>query len=49
MGFLEEFLAWKATGGGSVFSLDAKSADAILVLEQEWQRESEHGEQRQHG
>jgi hypothetical protein len=44
LSFLEQFHIWKATGKGDLLSMEAKSADAILVLEQEWQKESEHGE-----
>lgn len=44
LSFLEQFRIWKAGGGESLLSLDAKSADAVLVLEQEWQKESERGE-----
>ncbi|HSU60570.1 MAG TPA: hypothetical protein VLI55_14755 [Bryobacteraceae bacterium] len=44
LSFLEQFRLWKEAGGGSILAMDAKSADAILVLEQEWRRESQHGE-----
>lgn len=35
---------WKMSGGGSLYSLEAKSADAVLILEQEWQKENERAE-----
>ena len=44
LGFLEEFRLWKEAGGGFVQSMNAKSADAILLLEREWQKEGERGE-----
>jgi hypothetical protein len=44
LSYLELFLSWKAAGGGSIFSIDAKGADAILALEEEWQRGNKDGE-----
>jgi hypothetical protein len=46
LSYLEVFLSWKAAGGGSVLLMDAKSADAILALEEEWQRENKDGEKK---
>lgn len=44
MHFLEKFRYWKEAGGGSLFELDAKEADAVLVLEKAWQVERENAE-----
>lgn len=44
LSFLEQFHTWKAAGRGSLLSVEAKSADAILTLEHEWQKENERGE-----
>ena len=40
---LELFRIWKEFGGGAPWALEAKAAEAILVLEEAWQRENEHG------
>lgn len=40
--YIEQFKNWKQLGG-DVWQLDAKSADALLLLEREWQTENEHG------
>ena len=40
--YLELFHIWKE-GGGSLLPMDAKSADALLLLEKEWKAESQHG------
>ena len=40
--YLELFHIWKE-GGGSLLPMDAKSADALLLLEREWKAESQHG------
>jgi hypothetical protein len=42
--FLERFGYWKATGGGSLLQEDAKVADAILFLNEQWMEEERHGE-----
>ena len=43
--WLDEFFIWKAAGGGSLWSMQAKSVDALLVLERAWQMENQ-GEQK---
>ena len=40
--FIEQFKVWKQLGG-NVWSLDAKSAEALLLLEREWRKENENG------
>jgi hypothetical protein len=40
--FLEQFRWWKELGG-NVWSMEAKSADAVLLLEQEWRTEMQNG------
>jgi hypothetical protein len=40
--YIEQFKSWKQLGG-DVWQLDAKSADALLLLERELQREKENG------
>ena len=45
--FLDMFLAWKQFGA-DVWSLDAKVAQAILVLEDEWQKEKRYVETEKH-
>lgn len=41
---LEFFKIWKASGGGSIWELEAKTAAAIAVLECEWQAEKRYVE-----
>jgi len=41
--FLEQFRFWKPCGGTNLWSLEAKSAEALLVLEQASQMENENG------
>jgi hypothetical protein len=41
-GFLDRFAIWKELGGGSVFDLDAKTAEALLLLQQEWELEKQN-------
>lgn len=41
---LEQFRYWKQSGQGSLLSMDVKTAEAILVLEQVWRMENERGE-----
>jgi hypothetical protein len=43
LGFIEQFFYWKS-GGGDLWSLDAKSADAILLLQEESVKESSNEE-----
>ncbi len=41
---LEQFRIWKDFGGGTPWSLESKTAEAILVLEKALQLEIENGE-----
>jgi hypothetical protein len=43
LSFIEQFLYWKRAGG-DLWSLSAKSADAILVLQEESEGESKNEE-----
>ncbi len=42
--WLEQFRIWKDFGGGTPWSLEAKTAEAILVLHRALQLEIENGE-----
>jgi len=42
--FLDQFELWKNFGEGSLWSMEAKSAEAVLVLEQAWRMEKDRGE-----
>jgi hypothetical protein len=42
---LEQFRIWKEFGAGAPWALEAKAADAILVLEEAWRRENNHGKE----
>jgi hypothetical protein len=42
--FLEQFGFWKEFGGTSIWSVEAKTADALLALEQAWRMENQSGE-----
>jgi hypothetical protein len=42
--FLEQFRMWKEFGGGTPWLMDAKTAEALLVLEQVWRKENEGGQ-----
>ena len=44
MGYLEQYAAWKQLGGCDPGTLDAKAADAIVLLEQAWKMETLNGE-----
>jgi len=44
MSFVEHFQIWKEFGGGMPWEMQAKTAEAILVLEKALKMESEHGE-----
>lgn len=44
LSLLEQFRIWQEFGGGAAWSLEAKVAEAILVLEQALKMEIEHGE-----
>jgi len=41
--FLEQFGFWKQFGGYDIWSIEAKSADALALLEQAWQEENQRG------
>jgi hypothetical protein len=42
--YLEQFRYWKEVRSGDLYSMDAKTADAVLVLEQAWKLENQRGE-----
>jgi hypothetical protein len=42
--FLEQFRWWKQFGIGDIRSLPAKTADALIVLEEAWQMEKQRGQ-----
>jgi hypothetical protein len=42
--FLEQFRLWKQFGGGFPLWTDAKTADALLVLEEAWRVEEQSEE-----
>jgi hypothetical protein len=42
--FLEHFRLWKQFGGGFPWWADAKTADALLILDKVWQEERENVE-----
>jgi hypothetical protein len=37
--WLEMFAVWKRTGGGNVWALSAKDAEAVATLEEQWEKE----------
>jgi hypothetical protein len=41
--FLQQFRWWKQFGGGFPWWVDAKTADALLVLEEAWRIEEQNG------
>lgn len=41
--WIELYAAWKRLGGGDPWSLAAKDAEALMVLEEEWQKERRDG------
>lgn len=41
--FLEQFVSWKQFGGYDLWSIEAKCADAFMVVEQAWQLENQSG------
>jgi hypothetical protein len=43
--FLDMYRAWKSLGKGCTMSLEARSAEAIELLEREWLAEKEHGKE----
>jgi len=40
--FIEEFAAWKLIGTGYGPDAEARSMDAMRVMEQEWEKEMQH-------
>ena len=44
LSFLEQFRVWKSLGGGAPWPIEAKAAEAMIVLEQALQTEMERGE-----
>jgi hypothetical protein len=44
MMFLQQFLIWKGLGGGALWEMDVKTAEALLILDREWQVENERGQ-----
>jgi hypothetical protein len=43
--YLEQFRVWKQFGGENLWSMESKLAEALMVLDQVWQRENQSGEQ----
>ena len=41
--FLQHFRVWKQFGGGFPWWVDAKAADALLVLNEAWRAEEQNG------
>ncbi len=41
---LERFSYWKRAGGGSLMTEEAKAAEAMLFLNEQWIEEQQHGE-----
>lgn len=44
LSFLEQFQWWKKFGGGVSWDLEAKTAEAFVVLEEAWRKEKERGQ-----
>jgi hypothetical protein len=42
--YLDQFRWWKQCGGGALWDLPAKDADAVILLEQAWETEKQRGE-----
>ena len=42
--FLDRFKVWKSFKHGTLELIDAKTADALMVLEEVWQKEKQSGE-----
>jgi len=42
---LDQFRYWKEGGGGGLWHMQAKTADAVMMLERAWQMEIQRGEQ----
>jgi len=45
MRYVDEFWAWKNFGGGVPWSMEAKIADGILLLEEAWGLEQRNEQQ----
>ncbi len=45
LNYLEQFAFWKHFGGQDVWSMEAKCADAFVVLEQALQEENQSGKE----
>ena len=41
---MDRYRVWKQLGGFDVGSLEAKAADALVVLEEAWKKENQNGE-----
>lgn len=46
MELLERYSIWKLSGGGDYRKLNARHAEAFLLLEGEWRREAYQGDER---
>lgn len=44
--WLEMFAVWKRVGGGDLWSVAAKDAEALALLEEEWEKERRDAEER---
>jgi hypothetical protein len=44
LAFLEQFHIWKELSGLDLFALDARTAEAFLLLDREWRKELQDGE-----
>ncbi len=44
LNFLEQFRVWQAFEGGTPWDLDARAAEAILLLRDAWRKERERGQ-----
>ncbi|MFL6352381.1 MAG: hypothetical protein ACJ74Z_11105 [Bryobacteraceae bacterium] len=42
--FIDQFAFWKEFGGKSIWGIEAKTAEALLVLDQAWRMENQNGE-----
>ncbi len=42
--FLEQFRFWKQLGGGNSESMSAKTAEAVVILDEAWRAENQRGE-----
>jgi hypothetical protein len=44
LSFIEQYRVWKELGGVNALEIDAKTADALMILEQVWREETKDGE-----